>query len=72
MQRRNSDMPIMATMSDKRMLSVPEFCVYASIGRDRGMELAKAAGAIFRVGKRVNIDRVKFDRWCDENSELEL
>ena len=69
MQKRQ-DMPIMVTLSDKRLLSIQEFCVYASIGRERGMELAAAAGAIFRVGKRVNIDRIKFDRWCDENTEL--
>lgn len=71
MQKRN-ELPMMITLSDKRFLTVPEFCIYASIGKDRGMALAEAAGAVFRVGKRVNIDRVKFDRWCDENTELEF
>lgn len=70
MKKRNSDIPIIVTLSDKRMLSVPEFCTYASIGRDRGIAMAEAAGAIFRIGKRVNIDRVKFDRWCDVNTEF--
>lgn len=70
MQKRTEG-AVIVTLSDKRLLSVTDFCTYASIGRDRGMELAEAAGAIFRAGKRVMIDRVKFDRWCDNNSEID-
>lgn len=70
MQKRN-EVPMMITLSDKRLLSVAEFCTYASIGREKGMEMAQAAGAVFRIGKRVTIDRVKFDRWCDENTEID-
>lgn len=55
-------------LDEKRLLSIGEFCTYASIGREKGMKLAQAAGAVFRIGKRVTVDRVKFDQWCDENS----
>lgn len=55
-------------LDEKRLLSMGEFCTYASIGREKGMRLAESAAAVFRAGKRVMIDRVKFDQWCDENS----
>lgn len=64
----STDTPI--RLDEKRLLSVDEFCTYASIGRSRGMDMAEASGSIFQVGKRVNIDRVKFDRWCDNNTVL--
>lgn len=70
MQKRTEG-TVVITLSDKRLLSVAEFCTYASIGRDRGMEMAERAGAVFRIGKRVTIDRVKFDRWCDQNTEMD-
>lgn len=57
------------TLSDKRLLSIDEFCVYASIGICKARELAETTGALFKVGKRVLVDRAKFDRWCDEHSE---
>lgn len=57
------------TLSDKRLLDVNEFCIYASVGRNTALELMKTTGALFRVGRRTLVDRVKFDRWCDEHSE---
>lgn len=57
------------TLSDKRLLSIDEFCIYASIGVCKARELAEATGSLFKVGKRVLVDRAKFDRWCDEHSE---
>ncbi len=60
---------VLVTLSDKRLLDVNEFCIYASVGRNTALELMKTTGAIFRVGRRTLVDRVKFDRWCDEHSE---
>lgn len=57
-------------LDEKRLLCIEEFCTYVSIGRENGMKLAEAATAVLRVGKRVMVDRVKFDRWCDKNTEL--
>lgn len=58
------------TLSDKRLLSIDEFGVYASIGICKARELAETTGSLFKVGKRVLVDRVKFDKWCDEHSEV--
>lgn len=60
---------VLVTLSDKRLLDVNEFCMYASVGRNTALELMKTTGALFRVGRRTLVDRVKFDRWCDEHSE---
>ena len=60
----------MVTLSDKRLLSIDEFGIYASIGICKAREMAEATGSLFKVGKRVLVDRVKFDRWCDEHSEV--
>lgn len=59
----------MVTLSDKRLLSIDEFGIYASIGICKAREIAEATGSLFKVGKRVLVDRVKFDRWCDEHNE---
>ena len=70
MKKRVESMSDMVMLSDKRLLSVPEFCAYTSTGRNKAMEMAALAGAISRMGKRVLIDRVKFDVYCDQNEVL--
>jgi hypothetical protein len=57
-------------LSDRRLLSIEDFCDYASVGRNVGMDMAKEADALFKAGRRVLIDRVKFDHYCDQNSEM--
>lgn len=58
------------TLSDKRLLDMEEFSIYASIGICTARDLARSANAVFRCGSRVLVDRVKFDRWCDEHDEM--
>lgn len=58
------------TLSDKRLLSIDEFCTYAGIGHCSARSVAETTGALFKVGRRVLIDRAKFDRYCDENTEI--
>lgn len=70
MKRRNEDIPVFIRICDKRLLSATEFCAYSSTGRNKAMELAEVAGAISRMGRRVLIDRVKFDDYCDHNEVL--
>jgi hypothetical protein len=66
----NKDMNNVSVMlSDKRLLSVNEFCLYANVGRNTALDLMRTTGALFRVGRRTLVDRVKFDRWCDEHNE---
>ncbi len=70
MRERQRDMT-MAMLSDKRLLSMEEFRVYAGLGGNVARNVAESTGAIFRVGRRVLVDRVKFDRFCDDNSEID-
>ena len=58
------------TLSDKRLLSLDEFCIYAGIGLSAARNVAEATGASFKVGRRVLVDRIKFDKYCDENTEV--
>lgn len=60
---------VVISLSDKRLLSMEEFVIYTSMGTNKARELAESSGALFRAGKRLLIDRVKFDRWCDEHNE---
>ncbi len=53
-------------LNEKRLLAIPEFQIYASIGRNNALRLARESGAAMRIGRRLLIDRVKFDAWCDE------
>ena len=61
---------VTVALSDKRLLSMDEFAIYTSMGVCKTRELAELSGALFRAGKRVLVDRVKFDRWCDKNNEV--
>lgn len=61
---------LFVTLSDKRLITMDEFCIYASIGIAKARELSKISGALFKCGSRTLVDRAKFDRWCDEHSEL--
>lgn len=55
-------------LTEKRLLSVPEFQAYASIGKNNAFKLIRQSGCEIRIGKRVFADRVKFDEWCDANA----
>lgn len=57
------------TLSDKRLLDMEKFSIYASVGICTARELAKTSGSVFRCGNRVLVDRKKFDCWCDEHTE---
>ena len=49
----------------KRLLSVREFQVYASVGRNTAYRVIRISGSGIRIGRRLLVDRVKFDRWCE-------
>lgn len=63
---------ITGVLSDKRLLSIDEFKVYTSLGTSAARNVAELTGALFKVGSRVLVDRAKFDRFCDENTEVEI
>ena len=57
---------IVLDLSQQRLLDLEEFQAYASIGRNRAAKLARESGAAIKFGRRLLVDRVKFDRWCEE------
>lgn len=57
-------------LTEQRLLSLKDFCKYTSLGKDKAAELARVSGAVFNVDRRILVDRVKFDRWCDENTGI--
>ncbi len=61
---------VVISLSDKRLLSMDEFAIYTSMGMNRTRELAELSGSLFRAGRRLLVDRAKFDHWCDEHSEV--
>lgn len=68
-EREREQIPV--SLSDKRLLNIEEFCIYAGIGQNTARIVAETTGSSFRIGRRVLVDRVKFDRFCDEHSEVE-
>lgn len=53
----------------ERLLNIKEFGNYAGgIGRNTAFKLAKISGARIQVGRRVLVDRVKFDEWVDSQT----
>ncbi|RFZ75729.1 hypothetical protein DS742_27360 [Lacrimispora amygdalina] len=55
-------------LSDKRLLNITEFQSYSGLGRNSALKLSKEAKCRVKYGKRILIDRKKFDIWCEENS----
>lgn len=52
-------------LANKRLLSINEFCTYSGLGRNKAREYADENNLIVHVGRRVLIDRIGFDRLCD-------
>ncbi|RKI89771.1 hypothetical protein D7V94_16420 [Parablautia intestinalis] len=54
-------------LNEKRLLSLEEFCGYVGgIGICTARKFVREIGAEIRIGGRCLVDRVKFDRWCDQ------
>lgn len=54
-------------LSEKRLLSIDEFRTYTSLGRNSALKLSIEAKCRIQCGKRILIDRVKFDEWSEKN-----
>lgn len=57
-------------LNQKRLLSVEEFQLYSSIGRNNAFKLVNEIGCYIKVGKRVLVDRKAFDNWCDKQTSV--
>lgn len=55
-----------AAIADKRLLSMKEFSVYCGLGKTKARKYAEDNNLIVRIGRRVLIDRSKFDGILDE------
>ncbi len=71
MKVKGCEVDVMVTLSDKRLLNMDEFRIYAGLGSNVARNVAEKTGALFKVGRRVLVDKVKFDKYCDENSEVD-
>jgi len=58
-----------AVANEKRLLDANEVCVYLSLGRNRGVEFAKAIGSERKIGRRRLYDKVIIDRYLDAQAE---
>ena len=53
-------------LNEKRFLNMKEFCIYVSLGQNRARELIYRSGCDVKIGRRLLVDRARFDRWCDK------
>ncbi len=51
--------------NQRRLLGMPEFASYTSLGKDQSIKLANISGAIVKVGRRTLVDRETFDKWFE-------
>ncbi|WP_164516773.1 hypothetical protein [Clostridium transplantifaecale] len=55
---------------ENRFMDIPAFQIYAGkIGRNKAYDLARLSGARIKLGRRVVIDRIAFDKWADEQTK---
>ena len=55
-------------LNEKRLLSLKEFQTYCGLGRNAALALSVKAKCRFVSGsRRILIDRVVFDKWCENN-----
>jgi hypothetical protein len=59
--------PDKISLTEKRLLSIKEFCIYSGLGKDAARKLSQEIGIEKRIGRRVLYDRVLFDDWCNGN-----
>ncbi len=64
--RKRESLPV--PLNEKRLLSSEEFATYCGLGRNAALNLSiKANCRIDSGSRRILIDRVKFDNWCENN-----
>lgn len=56
--------------ADSRLLNIKEFQSYCGgIGRNSALNLAREAEVRVKIGRRLLIDREKFDTWISDNAK---
>lgn len=52
-------------LNEKRCLTVNEFQIYMSIGRNNALKLIKKSHCGRKVGRKILVDRIAFEQWMD-------
>lgn len=52
-------------LNEKRCLTVNEFQIYMSIGRNNALQLIKKSHCGRKVGRKILVDRIAFEQWLD-------
>ena len=64
--RKRESLPV--PLNEKRLLSLTEFQAYCGLGRHAALNVSIKAKCRFDSGsRRILIDRVQFDKWCENN-----
>ncbi len=64
--RKRESLPV--PLNEKRLLSLTEFQTYCGLGRNAALNLSIKAKCRFNIdSRRILIDRVQFDKWCEQN-----
>lgn len=62
-------MDIYVRLDEKRLLTLKEFCQYSSMGRNAALKFIREHHLNISENNRFLIDRIAFDRWCEERQE---
>ena len=64
--RKRESLPV--PLNEKRLLRLEEFATYCGLGKNVALNLSiKANCRIDSGSRRILIDRVQFDKWCENN-----
>lgn len=55
-------------LNEMRLLNINQFCQYANVCRKNAMYFINKSNSCIMNGKKILVDRVKFDQWCDEQT----
>ncbi len=72
MQTMNKQKTLTVPLNEKRCLTVKEFQIYMSIGRNNALRLIKKSHCGRKVGRKILVDRIAFEQWMDATSETSL
>lgn len=58
---------VVIRISERKTLSVPEFCEYSGLKKTTALNFAREHGLLIRISERVYlIDKIKYDEWCKQ------
>ncbi len=61
----------MDKFTNKRLLSMKEYCEYVGLGETKAREIARKIGAVRHIGRRTLIDKTIVDKALDDFKSIE-